>query len=125
MLVRKMIFVQSDPFLVLMASKHPGMSSGHGHGGPSHKLNPLKPKVPIFFFFFDRLLIEQDLSLIKQSYKKKHKGGKHKHGKISGWIPIHKTEVINNNLNPTWRCSPPHCLSFNLSPSLRFYLLFI
>jgi len=82
----KDLFSKSDPFLLLKASTAPGLNTG-GSVGPTKQYNPLKSK--------------------KNKSGKKDKAGKK--GKISsgahggGWVVVHKTEWIKDNLNPTWR----------------------
>jgi len=80
----KDVFSKSDPFVILKASTVPGVSHGTSQAltGGSYQANPFKPK---------------------KKKKTGHGGKMGKMGKNSGWVIVHKTEVIKNNLNPTWR----------------------
>eukprot|EP01087_Luapelamoeba_hula_P003398 TRINITY_DN131_c1_g1_i2.p1 TRINITY_DN131_c1_g1~~TRINITY_DN131_c1_g1_i2.p1 ORF type:complete len:205 (+),score=35.26 TRINITY_DN131_c1_g1_i2:151-765(+) len=76
---------KSDPFLLLKASTAPGLNTGGGAHGTKQS-NPFKTK--------------KTKTKDKSAKKAKKMSGK-AHG--GGWVVVHKTEWVKDNLNPTWR----------------------
>jgi len=80
----KEVLSKSDPFFVLKTV--PGLTGTGGFNQGGFNTNPLKKK-------------KNKTDKKNKDLKKLKKTGKKGKG---GWIVIHQSEVINNNLNPVW-----------------------